>query len=215
MGMMGSGWIWVVMDQQEHIGVVPTYGAGTILVRSRAQRMPRSYVVGVKSKSRAENYNPTLRRRSSPESTRASFGDPSVNATSPHTPENNIPLTRDSPDSTRRYSTQAGSKVYFSRSQPSVADARNTYENGSAFPSSSTSTNSYGRNAPITSPNYAPRNIFFVGAQLSPLFCVSVHEHAWMQDYGIWGKQEYLTRFWSALDWNRVTDNYDYFSRHP
>ncbi|KZW03887.1 hypothetical protein EXIGLDRAFT_758203 [Exidia glandulosa HHB12029] len=40
---------------------------------------------------------------------------------------------------------------------------------------------------------------------LLPLFCISVHEHAWMAaGYGVWGKEEYLRRFWGALDWSRV-----------
>ena len=214
MGMMGSGWIWVVMDQRGHLGVVPTYGAGTLLVRSRLQRMPRSYVVGVKSRSRAENYNPGFARRSSPESTPAPSDNSLTNTTSsPHTPENNN-SSRDSPNSTRRYSTQAGPTVSISRSWPSVADAHNIYESGAAFPTTSTSSNPYSRNATVTTPNYSLKNIFHVGAQLSPLFCVSVHEHAWLQDYGIWGKQEYLTRFWSALDWVRVMENYHYFAKY-
>lgn len=42
------------------------------------------------------------------------------------------------------------------------------------------------------------------GDKLTPLFCLSVHEHAWLHDYGVWGKEEYLKNFWNVLDWGRV-----------
>ena len=47
-----------------------------------------------------------------------------------------------------------------------------------------------------------------IGSTLYPLFCVSVHEHAWMSaGYGIWGKEEYLKRFWTVLDWKNVSES--------
>lgn len=48
----------------------------------------------------------------------------------------------------------------------------------------------------------------FTGETLSPLFCVSVHEHAWIKGYGVWGKEEYLTRFWNVLDWGKVGESH-------
>lgn len=48
-----------------------------------------------------------------------------------------------------------------------------------------------------------------VGDDLSPLMCLSVHEHAWMSaGLGVWGKEEYLRRFWSVVDWRKVSDVY-------
>jgi Fe-Mn family superoxide dismutase len=47
---------------------------------------------------------------------------------------------------------------------------------------------------------------------LHPLFCVSVNEHVWMSaGYGIWGKEEYLKRFWGYLDWKTVSEEYAKF----
>ena len=47
------------------------------------------------------------------------------------------------------------------------------------------------------------------GDDLSPLMCLSVHEHAWMSaGLGVWGKEEYLKRFWSVVDWRKVSDVY-------
>jgi Fe-Mn family superoxide dismutase len=51
-----------------------------------------------------------------------------------------------------------------------------------------------------------------VGRDLYPLFCVSVHEHAWLSaGYGIWGKEEYLKRFWTVLDWEKVSGAFTKF----
>ncbi|KAK0550070.1 hypothetical protein OC846_003827 [Tilletia horrida] len=46
------------------------------------------------------------------------------------------------------------------------------------------------------------------GYELCPLLCLSVHEHAWMTDYGLWGKEEYLRQFWECVDWVLVQHLY-------
>lgn len=52
-----------------------------------------------------------------------------------------------------------------------------------------------------------------IGTKLYPLFCLSVHEHAWLTaGYGIWGKEEYLKRFWTVLDWKKVSDAFNTFA---
>jgi len=58
------------------------------------------------------------------------------------------------------------------------------------------------------------RDILRRGEYLNPLLCISVHEHAWMSSgYGVWGKEEYIKKFWTAVDWERVTGHYLYWSR--
>ena len=48
-----------------------------------------------------------------------------------------------------------------------------------------------------------------LGETLYPLFCVSVHERAWISaGFGVWGKEEWLKHFWTVLDWNKVSDAY-------
>ena len=55
----------------------------------------------------------------------------------------------------------------------------------------------------------APAELDALGQTLYPLFCVSVHEHAWMAaGYGVWGMERYLERFWTCLDWGAVRDAY-------
>jgi len=52
------------------------------------------------------------------------------------------------------------------------------------------------------------------GDDLSPLMCLSVHEHAWMSaGLGVWGKEEYLRRFWSVVNWRKVSDVYRLWER--
>ena len=52
------------------------------------------------------------------------------------------------------------------------------------------------------------------GDDLSPLMCISVHEHAWMSaGLGVWGKEEYLRRAWSVIDWRKISDVYRLWER--
>ncbi|KIY72874.1 manganese and iron superoxide dismutase [Cylindrobasidium torrendii FP15055 ss-10] len=49
-----------------------------------------------------------------------------------------------------------------------------------------------------------------LGDVLYPLLCVSVHEHAWMAaGYGVWGKEEWLKKFWTVVDWERVSQRFE------
>ena len=53
-----------------------------------------------------------------------------------------------------------------------------------------------------------------MGKTLYPLLCLSVHEHAWMSaGLGVWGKEEYLRRFWSVVDWEKVSASFDRVTR--
>jgi len=39
-----------------------------------------------------------------------------------------------------------------------------------------------------------------------PVLGLNVWEHAYMLDYGVNGKQQYLKNWWSAINWQRVND---------
>lgn len=179
LGMMTSGWIWLVMDQQMRLAVIPTYGAGTILVRSRQQRTPRSgLVVGEARKTSSSAYNPNLQQA-------RPVSPPPVKA-----PKNSRPTP-----SARSYSTAPSTSSSF----PEIVDTRSTTADARApFDNS--------KSAPVPG-----GNLFHYGERLSPLLCVSVHEHAWMMDYGVWGKEEYLARFWNVVDWAAVSQTHDHF----
>jgi Fe-Mn family superoxide dismutase len=50
------------------------------------------------------------------------------------------------------------------------------------------------------------------GAQLYPLTCISVHPHCYLKDYGLWGREEYVKNWWSAVDWGAVERNFDAYA---
>jgi Fe-Mn family superoxide dismutase len=176
--MSSSGWVWLVQDASGALGVVPTFGAGTVLVRNRKHRAPTfTSIVG-------ESSDP----RSYPSSTDAS---PTPSAASPLS-------------GTKTPRTPQGTTAEKSRTPPS-----RSYTNGLSQ---------------HQGPSYNPGDInniinqahvtdlTKIGDVLNPLFCISVHEHAWMSSgYGVWGKEPYLKQFWTALDWEKVSGIHEYW----
>jgi Fe-Mn family superoxide dismutase len=45
------------------------------------------------------------------------------------------------------------------------------------------------------------------GTDVVPLLCVSTWEHAWLPDYGVNGKRDYLEAWWKKIDWDTVRQN--------
>ena len=45
-------------------------------------------------------------------------------------------------------------------------------------------------------------------ADVIPLVCVNTWEYAWLPQYGIGGKDQYLERWWYSIDCKVVEDNY-------
>lgn len=45
------------------------------------------------------------------------------------------------------------------------------------------------------------------GASLTPVLCVSTWEHAYIYDFGVAGKRQYLAQWWDAIDWHTVFEN--------
>lgn len=43
---------------------------------------------------------------------------------------------------------------------------------------------------------------------ITPLFNISLQEHAWALDYGVWGRDQYLDNFWKCLDWTEPNRAY-------
>ena len=166
MGMSSSGWIWVAVDRRATLGVIPTFGAGTILVRSRGRvLLTGDTVLGEGSQTLAN-------RPTSPNTT------PGPNASQP----------------TRGFHTSTRVGNIYGGERPVGLYGRDA--DGEAFDV----------DTPTMDFNY-------VGTHLYPLFCVSVHEHAWLTaGYGIWGKEEYLKRFWTVLDWKKVSDAFNRFA---
>lgn len=188
-GMLSSsGFIWLVTDGRGRLGVVATYGAGTLLVGERRQSLSPDVKtefggVYVPAGQTAPGQTQT------PPITSPAFG------LAP-------PLTS-TPPGVRPLSTSASVRG----PNDSAAHPANVWSHTSYSGFAGTGGNGYGTGGPPDVP--LPEGLDTLGATLFPLFCVSVHEHAWMAaGYGVWGKETYLERFWSCLDWTAVKDAY-------
>lgn len=47
-----------------------------------------------------------------------------------------------------------------------------------------------------------------VGKSILPLLCLSVHPHCYLEDYGVWGREEYVKQWWGAVDWKKVEESF-------
>ncbi|SGY20521.1 BQ5605_C016g08082 [Microbotryum silenes-dioicae] len=50
-----------------------------------------------------------------------------------------------------------------------------------------------------------------VGKTIHPLCCISTHEHCYLHDYGVWGREEYVKNWWGQVDWRKVEESYQGF----
>lgn len=170
LGMSSSGWVWCVQDVNGSIGVVPTFGPGTVLVRNRTHSSPFfSPVVGEQPDPRTPP--PSSMQRPPPAASPAS--GTLINRANQHSfDQSRTPQSR------------------------SVVTQAPAYNLGDVLRGS--------RIAEFTKS----------GNILSPLFCISVNEHAWISSgYGVWGKEEYLKQFWSVLDWGKVSTTSESWSK--
>jgi superoxide dismutase, Fe-Mn family len=209
--MFTSGWVWFVTDKHGNTGVIPTFGPGTPLVRSR------SYIANAKDLFLGEDLAQIFR------------GDPLL----PHIYANEdfkdeqgqsqsvsprAPVPRRSPNPSSPASRVNDAKSLMRRDtllprfyHSSVLSSSNV---GNTMPSSL-----WGEDDPSAHDRSAPQTkstMLNVGEYLTPLFCVSVNEHAWMAaGYGVWGKEEWLKKFWTVLDWKKVSRMYAYAVPDP
>ena len=50
------------------------------------------------------------------------------------------------------------------------------------------------------------------GLKLYPLFCLSMFEHNWINaELGIWGKEEYVRRFFGVVNWKKASETFSKF----
>ena len=202
-GMLSSsGFVWLVTDALGHLGVVATYGAGTLLVSERRQSLSpdgSTELGGVYVP--AENPAPTPAPTSTP------------NTTHPTSPASGLatpPLHTNPPQGARALSTTA--LAYGPRdsaSRPASLWSDGPYAGAGAGVGVGSINGSV-----LGTPDGSSSDLDSLGRTLYPLFCVSVHEHAWMAaGYGVWGKERYLERFWTCLDWAAVRDAYAQYAR--
>ncbi|KAJ7237198.1 hypothetical protein B0H12DRAFT_1190742 [Mycena haematopus] len=207
MGMFTSGCVWLVTDKYGSLSILPTFGPGTLLVRSRiyaAQDLPNLYhemPANPFAWDRSERYvakyladwgldgrggaPPLLNPRDLSD---IFFGEDGDDA--PRLPKrfNGVP------SQTRSLYTSATRRTDdWRHSRPATID--NAASTSAASPKKKTDT-------------------LHMGEVLYPLFCISVQEHAWLSaGYGIWGKEAWLREFWNVLNWQQVGQNYAYISK--
>ncbi|KAG6833868.1 hypothetical protein H0H87_011802 [Tephrocybe sp. NHM501043] len=209
-GLFTSGYVWFVTDRNGNTGIIPTLGPGTLLIRSR------SYM----GHSKSPVLGPDLMQYdSSVPYTHTAWDAETMGATEEEMLEEVRPLRPPtmptSPPPPGVNPTSPVSGVSGGKLQPQLPNAL-----GPKFLSTSTVLSDYNRKtdnlynkviegkppAQDPRPKVASMNL---GEVLYPLFCISVHEHAWMSaGYGVWGKEEWLRQFWSVLNWKKVSESY-------
>lgn len=163
-GMSSSGYVWLVQDRNGLMGIVPTFGAGTVLVQNRQQRGDR----------RADWL-------------KASVTDAQGQTTSSSTSQS-LSAAAESTLTSSSMSTPPFSQGLGVQARTFSSSARLNFDvTGEQQPGSR-------------------------GEELFPLLCVSVHERDWLPDYGMWGREEYLMRFWECVDWARVYRLHEYYN---
>jgi Fe-Mn family superoxide dismutase len=178
---------------------VPTYGAGTLLIGERSH----TELGGLYQPAAAEPDHPPS-QASAPAATEHHPSSTSPLSSSPPRPTSpRPPLHTRPPTGARTLATTKGG------TRPSgTAGGDGVVRRAANVWSSPDDALSY--RSPVGGGSDALAPLDSLGRTLYPLFCVSVHEHAWMAaGYGVWGKETYLERFWTCLDWAAVRDAYE------
>jgi superoxide dismutase, Fe-Mn family len=220
LALVSSGWVWFVVDELGNLGILPTFGAGTLLAESRMQKSPfvPTTVVGESETVKEESVpargqkdplwtgarRPLSRPASSSSSSRLldtprTRTSPLSGASAPHPPF--TPST-----SSRSILTFPKDDLALSSSPPGMFDdskAQQQQQQQQPPPP-----------LPVLPSGHSDFRVAGTGKTLHPLFCVSVFEHAWMSaGYGVWGKEEYMRRFWAVVDWEKANSRYLYHTK--
>ncbi|KAG5644936.1 hypothetical protein DXG03_007401 [Asterophora parasitica] len=222
-GMFTSGYVWFVSDKNGNTGIVPTFGPGTLLIRSR------TYMAHSKSLLAGAELDPFI------ETTSIGFNQgwdsPLVDepAFMPRAlKDQDIYGLRTAEDEIESLGRQPPASSPTSKPSPpgvkpsspaSGVSGKGPTSNKALHPrflhSSSLDTKANNLWAPNQDDRGVPKTkseMLNIGEVLHPLFCISVHEHAWMAaGYGVWGKEEWLKQFWTVLDWEKVSKAYGEF----
>ncbi|CAL1702066.1 unnamed protein product [Somion occarium] len=172
LGMFSSGWIWLACDQSGHLAVIPTFGAGTLLVRSQHLQLEHyRTVVG-------EDLTPPSQRQKSPEE---------------------LPESTPAPHHT-----------------PSPPPAPTSPASGTSHPLPPLHPHTPSRTFSTTistSLDVTPNSIHYSRSAAPSSITGQKDKDPSKIGYGVWGKEEYVKRFWSVVDWVAVSDAFVKFTR--
>ncbi|KAJ7873352.1 manganese superoxide dismutase [Mycena olivaceomarginata] len=205
MGMFTSGWIWFVTDKYGSTSVLPTFGPGTLLVRSRTyaaegipslyHEMPHSPLAWDREQRYVGKYL-------------ADWGIDGKGGAPPLlNPHDLTKFMGGAEDPLPKINGGTGNPggAFQSRFLHTSALRRADFD---AAPASIDDATAASPETPRTKVD-----TLHAGEVLYPLFCISVQEHAWLTaGYGIWGKEAWLREFWSVLNWRQVTKSYHHIT---
>lgn len=236
MGMFTSGWVWFVTDKNGSTGVIPTFGPGTLLVRSRSYMGHRSnftYDSDLLQFDRGEplsaddpyaseyqaellkEYAENVRKGEIEDTDGYLASESSVPPEEAPTAPSQSPISRPPPPGVAPSSPTSGLSGSSTPPSPKGLGPRFLHTSSLRADENFATPNSiYGVHQAASS-EVRPQthsDLFKMGDTLFPLFAVSVNEHAWMSaGYGVWGKEEWLKQFWTVVDWKKVSEAYGHF----
>ena len=174
--MFSSGWLWLVTDQHRELGIIPTFGPGTLLVRSSEES--RAYSEWRLAVSQAAG------PQEDPEPTELPLDDipPPSSSSSSVPPQASSPLTGAPlgglPPLDPHTPSRSMSQTY---AQPRGMHFREL-------------------NVGQTDPKALGSTLFpLLCVSVHERAWVSA-------GYGVWGKEEYMKLFWSVVDWHKVNN---------
>lgn len=178
LGMFINGWVWFVSDQSGNTGIVSTYGAGTLLIRSR-NNMERHPTLTDSSATSLHNPTPP------PRSPLAQTPPP---GTSPASPLSGISGTNSPPTP----NNSLHSRFYHD-------DLSNITTKATGIHSPHVGNNQRAKVANMLHAGEILYPLFCV-----PVY----EHAWMSAGYGVWGKEQWLKEFWSVLNWKRVDAAY-------
>ncbi|KAE9404512.1 hypothetical protein BT96DRAFT_813430 [Gymnopus androsaceus JB14] len=219
MGLFTNGWVWFVTDVNGNTAIVPTLGPGSLLMRSQsyiahAKNLELGFDLGQWNRG-----DPLLEDDPYYGEWKEELEQRQEQAEANALPHS-TPTSRPSPPGTTPSSPASGQSAQSSASQipphtrsfhstlTAAFDEDDKVATYSRLPASITEDPQRS-----TRPRSTTRgDVLTMGETLYPLFCISANEHAWMSaGYGVWGKEEWLKKFWSVLDWEKVSKAYDHY----
>ncbi|KAF8974697.1 Manganese/iron superoxide dismutase [Flammula alnicola] len=178
MGLFTNGWVWLVSDSEGHLGVLPTFGPSTLLVRSRTNMhyddaLP---VLGEDAiRFSAAKTSPQL-----PNAWAGTFSAPASPA-SGVSGQNTIPNPFEFQSRTIHSSSIASfGGIYGPPGDSPLADQ------------------------PASKPNIMQVGKTLFPLFCIPVY----EHAWMSAGYGVWGKEPWLREFWSVLDWGKVSKAY-------
>ena len=181
--MVSSGWLWLVTDDLGRLAIIPTFGAGSLLVRSRR------YWEEVQQDSVARQ---PLNWLSEP--LESDLTEPGI-----------FPSLQDGPSPASPVSGVKGGPPKLNPRTPARSFSSSPIANvGYSYPSV--------RAGAINSGGEPLKASWRTGDRLYPLCCLSLYEHTWISaGLGVWGKEEYARRFFTVVNWKRVGETFRKF----